>query len=127
MSFLPNTDREWLEAMGWTYEEVTEASKRGVIVRGFLLPLGKFQIERASILVQIPQGYPDASLDMFWCEPALQLIPSRKQPNATVSETHFGTSWQRWSRHYKPGQWRPGIDDLSSHFGVISAELRKAS
>lgn len=127
MSFLPSDDREWLETLGWAYEEIAEVNKRGVIVRGFALPQGKFQVDRADILVQIPQGYPDAQLDMFWCQPMLQIVPSGKLPNATVSETHFGTNWQRWSRHYKPGQWRPGIDDLRSHFKVVSEALRKAS
>jgi hypothetical protein len=130
MPFLPNSDREWLESLGWSYEEVVEnnpPSKRGVIIRGFLLPQGKFQVDRATLMIQIPQGYPDANLDMFWFEPALYLAPSQRQPNCTITETHFGATWQRWSRHYKAGAWRPGIDDLSTHIDMVVQELKKAS
>jgi hypothetical protein len=131
VSFLPEEDSDWLTGSGFTFEEVEEPLgaelKRGIIVRNYLLPSGKFQVAHASILVQIPRGYPDATLDMFWADPALVLAPSGKQPNATVPETHFGSAWQRWSRHYKPGQWRSGIDDLSSHFTVIYAALQDAA
>ena len=127
MSFLPEDDRKWLDATGWTYSEVEEVNKRGVIVAAFALPPGKFQVDRADILVQIPLGYPDTNLDMFWCEPVLHLVPSGRQPNATNPELHFGRTWQRWSRHYKPGQWRPGIDDLGSHRNVVLEALRIAA
>lgn len=130
MAFLPHNDRERLDALGWTYEEVIEViapGKRGVIIRGFLLPQGKYQVDRATLMIQIPQGYPDANPDMFWIEPALHLVPSRRSPNATCSEIHFGVTWQRWSRHYRQGAWRPGIDDLGTHIDVVMQELKKAS
>ncbi len=127
MSFLPSDDQAWLKEQGWAYEEVAEVNKRGVIVRRFPLPPGKFQVPEADILIQVPQGYPDANLDMFWLSPALHLTPSGKLPNKIATEVHFGTSWQRWSRHYKQGQWRRGIDDIASHFAFVAQELRKAS
>jgi len=128
MPFLPQNDREWLESTGWDFQEVEGDGKRGVIVRDFPLLHGKFQTDHVSVLVMIPQGYPDAAPDMFWCDPALMLVTAQKQPNATnVSETHFGTTWQRWSRHYVAGQWRSGIDDLHAHFTMVRNSLRDAA
>ncbi len=128
MKFLPEDDRNWLEASGYDYEELGDQQRRGVVVRAFPLPPGKFQVDRADILVQVPSGYPDAQLDMFYCDPQLRIVPANRIPSkAEVVEALFGRQWQRWSRHYKPGQWRRGIDDLSSHFDVIAESLRKAS
>jgi hypothetical protein len=126
MSFLPQADREWLESSGYAYREVVEGNKHGVILE-LPLPPGKFQVGRAEILIQILPGYPDTPLDMFWADPALFLVSSGRQPACTIAEGHFGRSWQRWSRHYKQGKWRPGIDDLSSHVTVVLDALRRAA
>jgi hypothetical protein len=128
LSFLPSDDREWLEEAGYDYEEVAEPNKRGVIVRNYVLRDGTFQVPATDVLVHIPSGYPDTQLDMFYCSPQLLLVPGNRIPScANVSETHFGKTWQRWSRHYRQGQWRRNIDNLGSHFNMIAEELRKTS
>lgn len=125
--FLPDDDRQHLNARGLNFEEAQENAKRGVTIKNFPLPPGKFQIDAADVLVLIPQGYPDAQLDMFYVNPPLMLKPSGQEArNANVRENHFGRTWQRWSRHYKPGQWRTGVDDLQSHLQVVENALRDA-
>ncbi len=127
MSFLPEEDRAWLEDSGLRYEEVAEQSRRAVILRDISLPERKFQVASADVLLQIPSGYPDANLDMFWCSPTLCLAPTGRAPSATCVEQYFGRQWQRWSRHYKPGQWRSGIDDIASHMHMVYRSLREAA
>ena len=57
MAFLPLDDREWLKSRGYDYEELEEQQKRGVVVRAFPLPPGKFQVDLADVYVPIPSGY----------------------------------------------------------------------
>lgn len=127
MSFLPQEDQAWLKQSGHSYEEVAELDKRGVVLHAVRLPAGKFQVECADLLIQIPPGYPDANLDMFYSSPTLCLASSGRAPSATLVEQHFGKPWQRWSRHYKTGQWRSGIDDLATHMTMIYRSLREAA
>jgi len=128
VTFLPMDDRDWLAGRGYNYQELEDPQRRVVVVRAFPLPPGKYQVTHADILVAVPVGYPDTQLDMFYCDPQLRIVPANRVPSkAEVVEAMFDRQWQRWSRHYKPGQWRRGIDDLSSHFDMIAEELRKAS
>lgn len=127
MSFLPDYDREFLRDKGWEYEEKQEGAKRALIIRNFPLPPGKFQVEAVDVLIEIPSGYPDANLDMFWCSPSLYLVPGNRQARQTqVSQDHFGVVWQRWSRHYAQGQWRMGIDNVETHILMVVRELERA-
>ena len=34
--------------------------------------------------------------------------------------------WQRWSRHFSHGQWRPGIDGLESYLALIRRDLERS-
>ena len=47
----------------------------------------------------------------------------REVQAAEVAENHLGRAWQRWSRHFQPGQWRSGVDGLESYLALIRREL----
>jgi hypothetical protein len=127
MTFLPTSDLEYLKHSGWKFEEKEGQNLRALIIFAYPLPPGKFEVESSDILIQIPVGYPDTHLDMFWCSPILRLRPDGRLANQTqTSADYFSRTWQRWSRHYEPGQWKPGISDLSWHMNMVETALLEA-
>lgn len=87
-----------------------------LVVPGFQLPEA-WGRQVITILVQIPNGFPQAAPDMFWVEPEIHLA-SGADPNAAGSrEIHLERQWQRFSWHYADQQaaWRPATSTLLSH------------
>jgi len=80
-------------------ECVDEGTRRLVIVRAQELP-AHWNRRSTDILLQVPQGYPLAALDMFWVTPGLALAEGRQPQNADQLETYAGRTWQRFSWHY---------------------------
>ncbi|PPJ40310.1 E2/UBC family protein, partial [Pseudoxanthomonas sp. KAs_5_3] len=76
-------------------------------------------------LLRLNPGFPDVPPDMWWFDP-----PVTRNNGATIQATeareqHLGRTWQRWSRHLQPGQWRSGVDRLENFIGLIRAELMR--
>ena len=113
MSHLPRRCRQYLERKGYAFNEIDESGFAAVIIDGWRLPLGKYDHESVSLLLLIPDGYPDASPDMFYVSPWVRLQGRPDWPAAAaVSHTFQGRNWQRWSRHWS--DWRPGIDGMTT-------------
>ena len=111
MTFLPERDRQYLSDRGLNWGEVMDGVQKGIILQNFCLPVGRFNVPTANILIVLPSGYPDVPPDMFYLMPWLNLTPSGKVPVATEASFVFqAQSWQRWSRHNN--QWRPGQDEI---------------
>jgi Prokaryotic E2 family E len=126
MSFLPVNDRQYLENRGLLFEEVTDATYKGIILRKFLLPSGQFDAEYADILILLPSGYPDTPPDMFYLLPWVRLVQSAKYPLAADQPHQFnGQKWQRWSRHNN--EWRPGVDGIWTMLKRIENALEVAA
>lgn len=126
MSFLPPTDLEYLRGKGITFEEHSDGGNKGVIVKGYALPAGRFDTSVADILILLPAGYPDAPPDMFHLIPWVRLANGNKFPNAADQPVQFiGQSWQRWSRHNN--DWRPGVDGIWTMLKRIQDALEKAA
>jgi hypothetical protein len=90
--------------------------QRYLLVPGYQLPEA-WDRKVVTLLVLIPNGYPQAGPDMFWVDPEIRLA-SGADPNAASSrETHLGRQWQRFSWHYSDPQtaWRPATSNLLSH------------
>ncbi len=125
---LPQDDLDWLNNAPYRYELVVEGGVLRVVLYGFRIPDGYLQ-SVAEVNVRIDPGYPDTQIDMVYVHPALQRTDGR--PIAATSTDDFdGKLWQRWSRHRTlANPWRPGVDNLSTHFGLIeywfSNELKK--
>lgn len=126
--FLPQKDREYLEAKSLQYLEIQEGGKNGLIIENYKLPEKKYNVSATKLLILIPQGYNDVHPDMFYCYPTLTLIPSNSPPAATSGVVAFnGTSWQQWSRHLNVGNdWRPGVDGIQSYLQKINCALKTA-
>jgi hypothetical protein len=126
MSFLPDSDREYLSSKGISFEEAVSGGNKGIILKGRPLPDGRFDASAADILIMLPAGYPDVPPDMFHLLPWVKLIPANKFPNAADQPVAFGgSSWQRWSRHNP--EWRPGIDGMRTMIKRIEHALEKAA
>jgi hypothetical protein len=114
---LPADDTAWLESQGFHYELVLERVPR-VIVYNFALPAG-YTADRVDVNVRIEPGYPDAQIDMAYFYPAIARKDGRSI-GALSPDQFDGKVWQRWSRHRTPANpWRPGVDNLSTHFALI--------
>jgi hypothetical protein len=76
--------------------------------------------------VNVAPGYPDSQLDMVYFHP--HLVRADGKPLGAVSGgvAIDGRDWQRWSRHRTPANpWRPGVDDLSTHLGLVHEWLAR--
>lgn len=126
MSFLPPADLEYLRGKGITFEEHVDGGNKGVILKRYQLPAGRFDAPVADVLILLPAGYPDAPPDMFHLMPWVRLVPANKFPNAADQAVQFlGQSWQRWSRHNN--EWRPGVDGIWTMLKRVQDALEKAA
>jgi hypothetical protein len=122
-TLLPSADRRYVTEHQLVTEDVTENGQKGVVFKQYPLPAGRFNVDRADILVVLPAGYPDAAPDMFFADPWLTLQATSAYPvNADQAFQFAGRSWQRWSRHNE--DWRPGSDGIQTMLRRIDRALR---
>lgn len=125
MSVLPSRCRKYLLEHDIAFEEIS-TSEKAIILRAYPMPVGRFNSEKADILVVLPSGYPDVRPDMFFALPWLKLINGDCYPKAADQAHEFnGQRWQRWSRHND--QWRPGTDGIWTMLRRIDAALEAAA
>lgn len=115
---LPPEDVAFLDGLGLRWEAVSE-NGLWVIIYGVALPAG-FRESTVDVAIQIVPGYPTGALDMAYFHPPIARADGRAIPNANSTQPLDGKSWQRWSRHrLGASTWKPGIDNLESHFVFI--------
>jgi Prokaryotic E2 family E len=114
-------DIDRLDEAGFDTELVRDGDQVGVVVRGVALPEGRWSQESTDVMLMTTVLYPQSAMDMFWTLPNL-LLPSGAEPTASNLEMQFGRPWRRFSWH-RNGEWRPGRDDLLSHFEFARARL----
>ena len=119
---LPEEDMEYLNAhYPSQWKKVSEGNgKYGLLIENFSLPDG-YNVEKSTLMLVVPSGYPGSGLDMFYFDPPLNR-PDGREISALAIEIHFARQWQRWSRHY---QWNPGEDSLVKHIGYVINELQR--
>src|SRR4051812_24512055 len=120
---LPEADTHFLTATGYDFTLTRVGAAIHVVIKNF--PLPRYKPHRADLLIIVPNGYPRANLDMFWTYPDVSRPDGRVPLNADVHEQHGGRNWQRWSRHFADGKWRPGIDNLRTYLTTVKTELAK--
>ena len=123
---LPPIDHDYLQARAPGSTVVLDGGMICVVIPSLALPTG-FMTTHADLLLRLSPGYPDVPPDMWWFEPAVSRADGREIPCTQSLETYLGRTWQRWSRHLGPGQWRSGIDSLESYLTLVHAELRTAA
>jgi hypothetical protein len=116
-------DEAFLATSGFEWDTVKDAGRRWLIVRSYILP-GGYSVPSCGLAIEMPESYPTAQLDMFYCTPPLSLV-NRAAPAATESRVNIkGTSYQRWSRH-RVHAWSASKDSLATHFGLIEQSLAR--
>jgi hypothetical protein len=119
------SDTEYLELRGYKHEVSVEAGLTCIVFPSWPLPSG-YDRESADLLVRLQAGYPDVPPDMWWFDPTVHFADGSTIPATEVQEQHLGRTWQRWSRHLVPDQWRAGIDGLENYLALICTDLSKA-
>ncbi len=123
---LPNSEITCLAERGLQYSVASEANFTCVVIPGYVLPAG-YDRAKADLLLRLSPGFPDVPPDMWWFDPAVRLRDGRSVPATDVMEYHVGRTWQRWSRHFNPGQWHAGTDSLESFLALIRKELERCA
>lgn len=121
---LPEADIAYLDEKGLKYEVASEGNMTCVVLQQYQLPEGYDRCE-SNLLLRLSPQYPDVQPDMWWFEPSVRLADGRTIQATDTVEQCLGRSWQRWSRHFSPGQWRSGIDCLESFLALIRKELER--
>ena len=123
---LPEQDEDFLDALGYPWETVVEPSGRWLLLHGYKVQPAGYARAIADMGISVAPGYPDVQLDMMFFHP--HLVRADGRPLGAVSGGHpfDGRDWQRWSRHRTGANpWRPGVDDLSTHFGLVDEWLAR--
>lgn len=121
---LPEADVEGLDAAGFQWETIG-AGGGWLLVHGYDLP-GGYNVNAASVAVQIPGGYPTTPLDMVFFSPVLSRQDGRPIPATQAIVQIDGTNWQRWSRHYSPVHpWIPGEYNVITHLALARHWLER--
>ena len=116
---LPEEDVVFLDGLELPWETINDHGMQWVIVSDYPIASG-YNHQKVSVAVKIETGYPRTQLDMAYFYPALQRLDG-KTINAICPQIIDGKQYQRWSRHRTSANpWREGIDDLSTHFALIS-------
>lgn len=123
---LPVIDQDYLGGRFPGHQVVPDGGLIAVVLPGFSLPQG-FTQTASDLLLRLQPGYPDIPPDMWWFSPAVVRSDGAVIAATNVQEVQLGRSWQRWSRHLNPGQWKSGIDTLESFLALVSGQLRLAA
>lgn len=120
---IPQADRRYVDEHSLSIEEIVDGQQKGVIIKQYPLPPGRFDADAADILIVLPAGYPDAAPDMFFSDPWLKLRSTAAYPNRADTAFKFADrNWQRWSRHNTA--WRAGQDGLQTMLRRIDRAIR---
>lgn len=123
---LPLIDQSYLETRPQGGTILLDGGMICVVIPTFPLPTG-FTQASADLLLRLSPGYPDVPPDMWWFCPAVQRTDGQVITATELTENYLGRAWQRWSRHFNPGQWRSGVDSLESYIALIRQELKTAA
>ena len=125
MSHLPRRCHKYLMDKGVAFSEASDNLTAAVIIDPWKLPPRKYDRDQVSLLLLLPNGYPDAAPDMFYLHPWIKIRGSSEWPRgSSVSHKFLGTDWQRWSRHWS--DWRPGIDGIQTWLLKVRHALETA-
>lgn len=123
---LPSVDRDHLEARAHDSTVSIDGGMICVVIHSFPMPAG-FTRASADLLLRLSPGYPDVPPDMWWFSPAVCRKDGQAIAATESQESYLGRTWQRWSRHLSPGQWRSGVDSLESYLALVRKELETAA
>jgi hypothetical protein len=111
-------DKDFLEAMNFRWETFAELRYNWLLIYDYPIPEG-YDASRCTVALMVPPAYPATEIDMAYFSPLLRKRSGRPI-SATISQSIGGKPYQRWSRHRKPGEWKPGVDNLNTHLTLVN-------
>lgn len=123
---LPAADQAFLTERNLAHQVTVEAGMTCVVLEGWEMPAG-YSHARVDLLVRLAPGYSDVPPDMWWTSPAVTLLGGGQVEATQVTEHYLGRAWQRWSRHFQPGQWQAGIDGLETYLARVRREMLRSA
>ncbi len=116
-------DEEFLNNLDLVWEAVAEENtNKWIFIHDYPIVKG-YNVERATMAINIVAGYPTAQLDMVFFSPALARSDGQGIPNVSVMAIK-GEQFQQWSRHRSAeNPWRPGNDNLGTHYPLAEVWL----
>ena len=121
---LAESDEAFLDGLGLRWEALLYGGAKWIVVYGYGLPVG-YNVAKADLAVRIEPDFPTAQLDMAYFAPSLSRIDGKGINNLSPAQVD-DRPFQQWSRHRTAGSiWRPGEDDLESHFLFIQSFLQR--
>lgn len=120
---LPEEDIEFLDNLGLLWEAIANQPGMWVMIHDYPVPVG-YNVQKAEVALLISSHYPAAEIDMAYFHPAL-IKDSGKTINNVFGQVIDGKSFQGWSRHRKPGEWRSGVDNIATHLCLVDNWLVK--
>jgi hypothetical protein len=118
---LPENDLNYLISKHDNFEVIQNGGEIHLIFHNYDFP-NTYTPSQADLLVILPTGYPNASLDMFWTYPDVKLTNGAWPQAAEAHANYHGKDWQRWSRHIS---WRSNIDNLRTFLIAVRKEIEK--
>ncbi|WP_165856046.1 multiubiquitin domain-containing protein [Marinobacter sp. JSM 1782161] len=115
-------DNAYLDRQNLYWETLCNGG-RWLLLKSYPLPTG-YNYSSCNIAISIPNQYPDAKLDMFFCDPPLALKNGRAIPRTESMQTIEGRSFQRWSRH-PTAPWNPSEDSIRTHMALIDESINR--
>lgn len=111
---------------GYMVEIVSEGARVFVVVKQASLPFGTYTRAVSDVLLIADFQYPMSAMDMFYMEPGVEPARMPLPGHASSIEEYAGRRWRRWSWH-RNGIWKPGVDNLLSHWAFVEACWAKES
>ena len=116
-------DTEYLDN---AFPEWETIEGRWILIHNFPIRSG-FTVQSATAAIQIPAAYPETKLDMVYFYPAVLRVDGKAIRATECTMPIDGKSFQRWSRHYRPGEWQPNEDNIATHVMAIHDWLDRAA
>lgn len=121
--FMNSDDTEYLDNTfpGW---ETIDGN--WLLLHHFPIRTG-FTVQEASVAILIHSAYPAAALDMAYFYPAIHRTDGKTIPATNCAVSIDGKTFQRWSRHYRPGTWVPNESNIATHVMAIKDWLDRSA
>lgn len=116
-------DHSYLDGLNIRWETVQQGNERWLLLKDYELPSGYDQAT-CTVAISIPEGYPAAKLDMFFCSPHLARVDKKIIDRTESRHVIDGVSFQRWSRH-PTAPWNADTDSIRTHMALVDESITR--
>ena len=120
---LPEEDTEFLDQLGLPWEAIAGPQGMWIIIYDYPIPIG-YNVQKAEVAMMIAPNYPAVQIDMACFYPHLSKLSGTGILNI-LQQPVDNKTYQCWSRHRKSGEWKPGVDNISTHLCLVDNWLLK--